>query len=292
MTNFSPLRYPGGKGKLAPYLTEILELNRLQGGHYAEPFAGGAAVALDLLFSERVRHIHINDIDHCVYAFWYSVVHETDAFVAKIDSTPITVETWLQAREIKRQPASHDLIEVGFSTFFLNRTNRSGILNGGLIGGLSQKGDWKIDCRFNKSELISRVKRIGFYRSRISVCNLDAADFLSGYVHNIDGDCLIYIDPPYYVKGAYLYQNHYKHEDHVKLAEIIAEIDRHKWIVSYDNVEPIHSIYQTFEREQFDINYSARNHGKGTEVMVFAPGLARPCAIFSSFKERQLASRT
>ncbi len=222
MSRFSPLRYPGGKGKLAPYLSEIIALNDLEGGHYAEPFAGGAAVALRLLFSERVRHIHINDLDLCVYAFWHSAVHETDAMIARILETEISVDSWLAAREVKRNASSHSLLDLGFSTFFLSRTNRSGILNGGVIGGLSQEGAWKIDCRFNKGDLISRIRRIGFFRSRISVSNIDASLFLSQYVNAISRKCLLYIDPPYYAKGAYLYQNHYRHEDHVGLAEIVS----------------------------------------------------------------------
>lgn len=291
MSNFSPLRYPGGKGKLAPYLAEIVELNGLGGGHYAEPYAGGSAVALDLLFSERVRHIHINDIDACVYAFWYSTVHYTDELIDRIMSVEISVETWLAAREVKRSPASHSVLDLGFATFFLSRTNRSGILNGGVIGGLRQDGAWKIGCRFNKDDLISRIRRVGFYRSRISVCNMDAALFVRNYVADLPDKSFLYIDPPYYVKGAYLYQNHYDHDDHddhVALSRVVAGIDAKKWIVSYDNAEQISLMYQDFEQEVFSIDYSARSYAKGSEIMIYSPNLARPPAVYCSQKERKL----
>lgn len=288
MNRFSPLRYPGGKGKLAPYISEVISSNNLESGHYVEPFAGGAAVALELLFSERVRHIHINDLDPCVYAFWHSVVNETDAMIARIRETEITVDSWLAAREVKRNAASQSLLDLGFSTFFLSRTNRSGILNGGAIGGLKQTGAWKIDCRFNKDELISRIRRIGFFKSRISICNIDASLFLSEYIREISKKCFIYIDPPYYVKGAYLYQNHYKHEDHVGLAYLVSNIDRHKWIVSYDNVEEIANIYRGFKQELFSIDYTARSYAKGSEIMVFSPGLLTPAKVYCSEKERKL----
>ncbi|MFK4770122.1 DNA adenine methylase [Rhizobium sp. ZW T2_16] len=291
MTNYSPLRYPGGKGKLAPYLTDILRLNSLEGGHYAEPFAGGAAVALDLLFSERVKHIHINDIDLNVHSFWHSVIYETDAFVDRILSTKIDVETWLQAREIKRYPESHSPFEVGFAAFFLNRTNRSGILNGGMIGGLDQSGNYKIDCRFNRQDLAERTKRIGLYRSRISLTRLDASDFLSAHLNTIPEKCLVYIDPPYYVKGAFLYQNHYVHQDHAQLASVISEMKHHRWIVSYDNAEQIRRLYTDFEQEQFSINYSARNYAKGTEVMIFDRGLKRPGQVFATQAEQRRYQR-
>ncbi len=287
MTNYSPLRYPGGKGKLAPYFTEVLQLNGLEGGHYAEPFAGGAAVALDLLFSERVKHIHINDIDHSVYSFWKCAIDHTEAFIDKLRSTPVTVEAWLAAREVKRNAHDFDIMEIGFATFFLNRCNRSGILNGGIIGGLSQEGAWKIDARFNKEDLIRRIRRIGLYRSRISILNLDASDFLREYLPTISQRTLTYIDPPYYVKGASLYQNHFHHADHVSLANVIRGIEKHTWIVSYDNVEQIRRIYADWDQEQFAIGYSARSYGKGSEVMVFGPGVKRPLQVFSSKSERK-----
>lgn len=290
MNRFSPLRYPGGKGKLAPYLSEIITLNGLGMGHYAEPFAGGAAVALDLLFSERVRHIHINDIDPCIYAFWHSVVHDMEAMIERIKVADISIETWLAARETKRKAGSQDLLDLGFATFFLSRTNRSGILNGGVIGGLAQEGAWKIDCRFNKEELISRIRRIGFYRSRISVCNMDASLFLSDYVPDIVGSKFLYIDPPYYVKGALLYQNHYKHDDHLELAKLVANLEKCRWIVSYDNVEPIAEMYSSFDQEIFSIDYTARTYAKGTEIMVFSPELNRPAAVYCNARERQMVA--
>lgn len=292
MTNYSPLRYPGGKGKLAPYFATLLELNKLEGAHYAEPFAGGAAVALDLLFSERVRHIHINDIDWSVYAFWKAVIDHTDEFVKKIQTTPVTVETWLAAREIKRETQNRDVMEVGFSTFFLNRTNRSGILNGGMIGGLSQEGDWKIDCRFNKDDLIQRIRRIGMFRRRITLTNLDASAFLASHVPAIKPRSLIYIDPPYYVKGASLYQNHFVHADHVDLAEVVKAIERHSWVASYDNVEQIRRIYSDCDQEQFSIGYSARNYGRGSEVMIFGPETVHPERVFASKAEQRAMSRS
>lgn len=282
MANHSPLRYPGGKGKLANYMTSILELNGLEGGHYAEPFAGGAAVALDLLFSERVKHIHINDLDWSVYAFWKAVVEYNEEFVEKVLATEVSLETWRNARDIKRSASDHSVVEAGFATFFLNRTNRSGILNGGVIGGLAQDGDWKIDCRFNKTALVDRIKRIGIFSSRISVTNQDASEFLRCLAELADPRCLVYIDPPYYVKGAYLYQNHFDHEDHVRLAKVVHDIAGPSWLVSYDNVEQIRRIYRDNEQEQFSIGYSARNYGKGSEVMIFGPGLKRPGRVYTS----------
>ncbi|MCB0485906.1 MAG: DNA adenine methylase [Flavobacteriaceae bacterium] len=288
MSRYSPLRYPGGKGKLAPYLSEVISLNALEDCHYIEPFAGGAAVALELLFKEQVRHIHINDVDPCIYAFWHSVVFETDDFIERIKNVDVTIESWLAAREIKRNPSVHSVLDLGFATFFLSRTNRSGILNGGVIGGLDQSGAWKIDCRFNKDDLISRVRRIGFFRSRISIYSQNGADFVRAMDEDIGNHAFLYVDPPYYVKGAYLYENHFDHSDHVSLSEEILRISGGRWIISYDNVTPVSEIYSGFEKEIFSVDYTARSYATGSEIMIFAPGLIRPKAIYCSEKQRRM----
>lgn len=285
MSNFSPLRYPGGKGKLVPYIETVLKMNGLVGKHYAEPFAGGAAVALSLLFTGKVSHIHINDLDWAVFSFWKAAIDHTEELIERIKETPVSMETWLHSREVKKTSETHSIIDAGFATFFLNRTNRSGILNGGVIGGLAQSGGWKMDCRFNKDTLIERIKLIGSRKDSISVTNLEASQFLSETLNEVSSECLIYIDPPYYVKGAYLYRNHFKHEDHVALAKIVEKIERHKWFVSYDNVEQIKRIYMNHPQEEFSIGYSARNYEKGAEVMIFGPSFERPNRIFSNKTE-------
>src|SRR5690606_18341775 len=132
----------------------LIEYNLLTDGHYVEPYAGGASVALSLLFNEYVQKIHINDYDFRIYAFWECVLNQTDELCEKIIETDVTIETWEKQKEIQQAPNNYNNLEIGFSTFFLNRTNRSGILKAGVIGGKNQNGDWKIDARFNKEDLI------------------------------------------------------------------------------------------------------------------------------------------
>lgn len=285
MADYTPLRYPGGKGKFTGYVKELMELNGLVGGHYAEPFAGGAGVALGLLFSEYAKHIHINDLDPSVHAFWHSVLKEPEDLCRLIKNTPVSIKSWLKQREVKRHPEDASLLELGFATFFLNRTNRSGILNGGVIGGLDQTGAWKIDARYNKKALIERIEKIALFAKRISLYNLDACAFLEKKVPSFKNQTLVYLDPPYYEKGQRLYQNHFIHEDHVRLASCIAKIKDQKWIVSYDNFPEIKKLYKRFEQEEFSLSYSARDYYKGEEVMIFQKGLIKPEKIYTAVKK-------
>ena len=287
MSTFSPLRYPGGKAKLAKYLSEIIQLNQLSNQHYIEPFAGGAGVGLELLLCEQIKEIHINDLDRCVYAFWYSVLNHKKELCQLIRSTEINVANWIKQKEIRASSEKHDLLELGFATFFLNRTNRSGVLNAGPIGGMSQNGDWKLDCRFNKSELIERIERISFFASRISLSNRDAIEFIKECRSNAKAKSIVYLDPPYFNKGAYLYKNHFNSSDHSKLAEFTKSINQFHWVVSYDNTEEIKLLYADQIQEEFDIVYSANGYSCGKEIMIFDKRLKRPKQIYSSLKQQR-----
>jgi DNA adenine methylase len=274
---FTPLRYPGGKGKIVGYIKEIITANKMLDGHYVEPFAGGAAVAIELLLQDYVTHIHINDLDRSIYAFWHSILEETDAFCDLIESTSISIDEWFNQRAIQQSPSDRNLLTLGFSTFFLNRCNRSGIIKGGVIGGKDQAGKWKLDARFNKTDLLRRIKQIARFKSRISLHNLDVVDFLYLTIPIVPDNTLVYLDPPYYIKGKGLYVNHFTHNDHVVLAEQVnAGLAGKKWIVSYDNVPEIACIYEQYQKLIYGLSYSAQARYKGSEIMFFSDSLVIP----------------
>ena len=203
----TPLRYPGGKTKLYLLVKELIKVNNCK--TYIEPYAGGAGVALKLLFNNDVQKIMINDFDKAIYSFWYSVLNYTDELVKKIEETPITMEEWyIQKNIYENKSNSNSILELGFATLFLNRTNRSGILKAGVIGGKSQEGNYKLDCRFNKVELIKKIKKIASFKSRIKLYNLDAEVFIRRNVSKTK-DSFTFFDPPYYKKGPGLYTNFY-----------------------------------------------------------------------------------
>lgn len=293
----SPLRYPGGKRKLANFVKLIYRSNNLLDSEYVEPYAGGASIALQLLYDEYVRYVHINDIDISIYSFWHSVLYETDTFCKLILETPITVESWERQRDVQsrgRQENSEiSLLELGFSTFFLNRTNRSGIISGGIIGGKDQSGKWKIDARYNKESLLSRIRKISRYKNRIRLSNLDALKLIDSIDGKISNQSLIYFDPPYYVKGTRdLYTRFYKKSDHKEVAERIKRL-QHNWIVSYDNAPEICELYRGLKFLTYDIYYSAKTRYKGSEVMIFSnnlsvPTVEKPTSIKSSAFQLEL----
>ena len=271
----SPLRYPGGKGKLADFMKLLITRNNLKGGDYVEIYAGGAAIALELLFDGYVQTIHINDINGPLIAFWKSVLEETDALCGLIADTPVTTDEWERQKAVQTNPTNHSSLELGFSTFFLNRTNRSGILTAGCIGGKKQEGNWKIDARFNKSLLLARIQRIAEFADHINIYNQDAAEFIHTELPCLPDLALIYLDPPYFNKGHELYENHYDFDDHAKIAKLVATI-RQPWLVSYDSCEAIDSLYSSFRDRRYQIKYSVYNHYDGSEALFFSDNLVVP----------------
>lgn len=276
----TPLRYPGGKGRLTQHVIDVLELNDLAGGQYIEPYAGGAGIAITLLYLEYADHVHLNDLDLAVHSFWHSIIHHTEEFVRMIRDTPLTVEEWRKQRAMQYAKDTTSRLELGFSTFYMNRTSRSGILRGGVIGGVDQAGKWKMDARYNRVELIKRIEKIASYASRISLYNQDASTLISEVLPTLPKRSLVYLDPPYYVRGSSLYHASYKHGDHARIASQIAEIEQ-GWIVSYDNVEPIRELYSAYRQQTFGLRYTAGRSYEGVEVMVYCdrlniPGEVRP----------------
>lgn len=268
---YSPLRYPGGKTSLFPFFGSIIEKNGLKSVQYVEPYAGGAGAALSLLVLGKVDLIVINDLDRAVYAFWKAITEDTDCFVQRIRETPITINEWYRQREVYRQKDT-DLFDLGFATFFLNRTNHSGILDGGVIGGLNQTGKWLMDARFNKESLIQKIETIAKHKQHIEVLNEDGLEVIRRYA-NVP-TVLFYIDPPYYLKGSSLYLNSYNHNDHSRLAQLLNSLTETRWILSYDNVPQIRDFYSARAKQyEFSLYYHAHVSKEGSEMMVLSDNL-------------------
>ena len=265
---YSPLRYPGGKSKISDLVKLIIQKADVD-GTYIEPFAGGAGVALYLLLNDVVSDIVINDYDKSIYSFWRAIKEDGERFIDLIKSTPITIDEWKKQKEVYLKSKSYSL-ELGFAAFFLNRTNRSGILTAGPIGGYEQNGLYKIDARFNKGALIKKIQEIIKRKNNIHIYNKDIRSFITSVIPKYENNSFVYLDPPYYNKGQQLYKNFLTPNDHAQIANLIFENIRCPWIVSYDNVDDIARLYENYCTRRFEVNYSAANTGKSSELLIFS----------------------
>ena len=275
----SPLRYPGGKTALAQFLAKTIELNRLSGCVYYEPFAGGAGAALRLLHQDVVAEIHLNDLDHRITAFWTAVLDHTERFADAVMSVPVTIEEWKNQREICQSADHSRVFELGFATFYLNRCNRSGIILGAApIGGYAQTSKWGIDSRFYRETLANRILAIGDKGERIHITNKDACAFLSENLIEKRGReaIFVYLDPPYYSNGSRLYMNAYQNQDHAELAQYIKKQDQFGWIMSYDNTDSIRELYQECNLSYHPIDYILQKRRRERELIISPNHVAIP----------------
>lgn len=273
---YSPLRYPGGKGKLASFMEYMIDQLGHQGGTYIEPFAGGAGIAMELLLRNIVSRIVINDYDKAVWSFWKAILTETDRFVEEIRTVPLTVDEWQKQHEILVTQNDKYSFELGFAAFYLNRTNRSGIIKGGVIGGQEQAKDWKMDVRFKREELVTRIQRIAARKKDIKLYNKDVNSFIKNYVPLYEENALIYFDPPYFRKGQQLYMNFFNYKDHVRIEQEIREHVNCDWIITYDYEPQIEEIYHNYNLRLYDLNYSVSTKRKANELMIFKDGIIIP----------------
>ena len=276
MPFYSPLRYPGGKRRLAPAIVRLFKENNLKGVEYIEPYAGGASLALTLLFEGHASIIHINDLSRPVYGFWHSVLNRTQELCERIEQSPVTIEEWECQREVYGDRNSADLFDLGFAALFLNRTSRSGIIGGGVIGGKRQAGAWTLDVRFNKPDLVKRIKDISQRKSRILLYNRDALELTTYVLPTLDQNAFVFYDPPYIKRGKDLYLNEYTWEGHVALSAKVRRLGN-PWVVTYDyEAAVLGELYPSCKRLAYHLEYTTQNKYRGKEVMFISHQLSLP----------------
>ena len=274
MNYLSPLRYPGGKARFVPLLRSLLEQSNSTLTTYVEPFAGGAGAALGLLKENVVDRVVINDIDCRVAAFWRAITSQTDAFVDRMHQVPVNIDSWHRQRAIVLAGSKDDL-KLGFAAFFLNRTNRSGILGARPIGGLNQTGNWKLDCRFDKEKMVERIRGVAKYANRIDVRQEDASVLLDDPEFAAD-DVFLYLDPPYLQKSGGLYLDTLSWDDHKDLAAKLNRRDSN-WLLTYDcDARVVENLYPERRYGELSLRHAAAATHVGEEYVLIADGLELP----------------
>ena len=298
---FSPLRYPGGKTCLAPKLDEAMQKYFPHNKNiiFVEPYAGGAGASLSLLFSNKVDKIIINDRDRAIFTFWKVAVQNTNYLIRKIKQTKITIAEWHKQKSIytQREKLLHNLPgktpqqtnilskkaqarsiyissqnekKLAFATLFLNRTNRSGIMRGGPIGGMTQSGKWKIDERFTKKTIIERLQKIHKFKDKIKVLDWDGIKLLRKLEKKKNKDrYFIFLDPPYFQKGRSLYLNNYGNQEHEELSNFLINSSLGKWLMTYNDTNYIKDLYKKMTKIKFKIQHDAYRSAVGREIMIF-----------------------
>jgi DNA adenine methylase len=270
----SPLRYPGGKARLASFIELVIAAQPRRPKRYVEPFAGGAGIALRLLYDDVVDEVVINDLDAGVAAFWRAVVHHNVDLATRVARCRPSMKQWHQHRQTYVDGHGDD-VELGFATFFLNRTNRSGIVRGRPIGGLEQTGKWGLTARFNAGALAERIRNLAKYGDRITVCEQDGIEVIER--ERGERGSFLYVDPPYIEKARGLYLDTFEWADHQALAQSLRRGGR--WLVTYERDRRVLDLYPDLACASFGIAHTAADPHVGREYAVFSRALTIPSSI-------------
>lgn len=270
----SPLRYPGGKSQLSKFVKNLVNINIDKNPIYCEPFMGGAGVAIDLLLKNEVDTLILNDYDPAIYSIWNAILTEPERLIDILQTIPLNIDEWKIQQSYYKQ--NKDIFgydfELGVSAFYLNRTNRSGIIMGGPIGGHNQESIYKLDCRFNKKDLIDKIRKISNQKNRIRLYNYDVVDLISKVLIKENQKYLFtFFDPPYYKQGQVLYRSSFDETKHQKLSETIKKLENYKWIVTYDNAKEIRKLYYNMQLYTYNLRYSAQRVRKEVEILFGSP---------------------
>ena len=289
MNHYSPLRYPGGKTRLADFMEDVILLNNLEDCTLYELYAGGAGASLNILFNGLCSKLVLNDLDVHIYAFWRAVLHETESLIKLIEQTPVNLTHWYKQKDVYLNPGQYTTLEVGFSTFFLNRCNRSGILfKAGPIGGYKQTGNYKMDVRYNKQDLVKRIEAIASYQDQIVLHNEESINLLRQIFNNNAPDQFIFLDPPYFNQGEQLYLNCYQESDHQTLSNLLKAYPNANWLLTYDNVPAIHEVYNQFRKADLPMSYTLQEKTQANEIVTFSDNLYIPQNLRMGNKWRTL----
>ena len=267
--SLSPLRYPGGKSKIYEKVRNLIIANGYENRTYVEPFAGGFGIGVGLLCEGVVKSAILNDFDTHIYNFWYSVLYDTDNLLRLISDTPITIEERERQKKNYRDINSGYLND-GFATLFLNRVNFSGVIKGGPIGGLAQTGAYRVDCRFNKVDIQSKIEMIAKFKGKIKLYNKDAGYLIRMNLLKMKAQLFLNIDPPYVIKGSQLYTNFFTESDHIDLQRVILKHlgTEYPWIITYDDCPLVRDLYKQFYMQEYGIAHNAGGTVQGKEIVI------------------------
>lgn len=272
----SPLRYPGGKARLGPWLAWSMRQNGLRSPVFAEAYCGGAGAAVYLLTNNYVSRIELNDLDPAVAAFWRSAVYRSREMARMVEAAAVNLEERERQREILKNPDRHGDLDLGFAALFLNRVNHSGIIRSGPIGGKTQKGRYRLDVRFARSELVRRILSLGGMADRIGIHERDALDFLENEVPAFGPERLVFLDPPYFHKSKRLYRHLYGMEDHRQVATAVRALAC-PWVVTYDHCREIECLYEGLNTHDYSLtSHAGSGRLKISEILIYG-NLMLPC---------------
>ncbi|HWP19007.1 MAG TPA: DNA adenine methylase [Burkholderiaceae bacterium] len=254
----SILRYPGSKARFCEFIAKTIAMNSAKPRLLVEPFCGGASVSIALLERGHVDEVAINDVDPLIGMLWSVVFSKDDAawLANQVQTVPLTLDEWRRQKALNPANAR----EAALKCLFLNRTSFNGIIHkAGPLGGWGQTGI-KIDVRFNREKLATRILELSKLEGAVTVRNENWRAFCYRYSRN--PTAVFYLDPPYYHKAEQLYGHVFDEAAHEELRDYLHGFAR-PWLLSYDDAQEVRDLYEGMAVNARVIDNSYSTHPLG-----------------------------
>ena len=258
-------RYPGGKAKLCGRI--LHHLSRLMDDsitQYRELFFGGGSVGIKYVQKKECpKQIWLNDKDVGIACLWTSVIRYPDSLKKLVLAYKPTVDSFYQLKNDLLNTTSvpdteEEVAQVGFNKLALHQITYSGLglKSGGPLGGVAQLSKYKVDCRWSPAYICKKINTVHKVFSNKEVIHEACTSYdFEKIITDTSMKALLYLDPPYFVKGSQLYHESFTHQDHTRLCENLKNT-QHKWLLSYDACEEIKEMYSWATIEEVEVNYS------------------------------------
>lgn len=278
----SPLRYPGGKGRMGPYLADLMasQYGLLEVEIWAEPFAGGLGAGLHVLAADVAEEVWFCETNPALAALWRMIRTDLDDLARRIELTNPTIDLFYASREMVKNAATtggHDDQELAVAALILNRCSRSGIVapNVGPIGGKDQAGKYTVKSRFDPAKVAARLRALSPYTQRLRQYDCSGIEFLRGLDGGvgIEEEMLAFVDPPYTDVGNDLYGRGMSVAEHRELAWIL-NTSPMRWALTYDATPHIWTDwYPNRAVMEYGISHSAHKQHADTEYLIVSDNL-------------------
>ena len=246
----TPLRYPGGKSRVAPMLIEKFPSGIKE---FREPFLGGASVAL--LFSQKHPEIPVwvNDKYEYLYNFWVTLQEDGDNLSDVLVGIKEDHSTEEKAKELfisaKEEISKADPFRKAVLFWILNKCSYSGLTENSSFSASASRQNFT-------TRGAKHLKNISEIIQHWEITNLDYTEVLQP-----DGDGVFcFLDPPYKI-GSYLYGTNAEMHKTFDHDDFIAQCKKcpNKWMVTYNNDIDLKEGYKGYNQEEFRITYGMKH---------------------------------
>ena len=236
----SPLRYPGGKSRVAKLLCQYIPPHT----EYREPFVGGGAI---FFYKPKVEKNWINDLHPGLYALWRTLRDHFPEFADLCkaqDTTDLraTFDYWINRFDLMKAEGNAQLVERAVQYYFINRT----VWTGRVVFDPARRSRLYFSNPEGWGKLEKKLRHLRACAEKLRGVRITCKPF-EKCLGGATPETFIYADPPYYrdsldTPTSRLYEGHFAIEQHESLRDLLANCPA-RVMISYDDRPEVRRLY-------------------------------------------------